>query len=80
MLDVAQHGFHFDAALHPSNVMDYTFCSFVHQVKPRALKEGIGVQTMKPLGGKCVCRDHRLRQAGDTGTSFECREDFQVTY
>lgn len=55
MLDVAeQHGFHFDALLHPSNPMDYHFRSFVHQVMPRALKAGIGVETMKPMGGKFI--------------------------
>ncbi len=55
MLEVAkQHNFHFDALLHPSNPMDYHFRSFVHQVMPVALQEGIGVQTMKPLGGKFV--------------------------
>ncbi len=61
MLDVAQqHGFHFDAVLHPSNVMDYSFRSFVHQVMPRALKEGIGVQTMKPLGGKFILQSNTV--------------------
>ncbi len=61
MLDVAQqHGFHFDAVLHPSNVMDYSFRSFVHQVMPRALKDGIGVQTMKPLGGKFILQSNTV--------------------
>ena len=53
MLELAkQHGFHFDAVLFPSNVMDWSFRSFVHQVMPVALREGIAVQTMKPMGGK----------------------------
>src|ERR1051326_1672283 len=53
MLSVAREkGFHFDAVLFPSNVMDWSFRSFVHQVMPEALKEGIAVQTMKPMGGK----------------------------
>ncbi len=53
MLELARnHGFHFDAVLFPSNVMDWSFRSFVHQVMPVALKEGIAVQTMKPLGDK----------------------------
>jgi predicted aldo/keto reductase-like oxidoreductase len=55
MLELARaHNFQFDAVLFPSNVMDWTFRSFVHQVMPVALKEGIAVQTMKPMGGKFV--------------------------
>ena len=55
MIEMAkQHRFHFDAVLFPSNVMDYSFRSFVHQVMPVALREGIGVQTMKPMGGKFI--------------------------
>jgi len=30
--------------------MDWSFRSFVHQVMPVALKDGIAVQTMKPMG------------------------------
>ncbi|MFN7997156.1 MAG: aldo/keto reductase [Bryobacteraceae bacterium] len=55
MLSLAKEkGFHFDAVLFPSNVMDWSFRSFVHEVMPVALKEGIAVQTMKPMGGKIV--------------------------
>lgn len=55
MLSMAKEkGFHFDAVLFPSNVMDWSFRSFVHQVMPVALKEGIAVQTMKPMGGKFI--------------------------
>lgn len=55
MLDLArEHKFHFDAVLFPSNVMDWNFRSFIHQVMPVALKEGIAVQTMKPMGGKFI--------------------------
>ena len=61
MLEVAkQHDFHFDAVLHPSNVMDYHFRSFAHQVMPVALAQGIGVQTMKPLGGKMILESNTL--------------------
>jgi aryl-alcohol dehydrogenase-like predicted oxidoreductase len=49
-----EKGFHFDAVLFPSNVMDYTFRSFIHQVLPVALREGIAVQTMKPMGSKFI--------------------------
>lgn len=55
MLSMAkQHNFHFDAVLFPSNVMDWSFRSFVHEVMPVALREGIAVQTMKPMGGKFI--------------------------
>ncbi len=61
MLEVAkQHGFHFDAVLHPSNVMDYHFRSFSHQVMPVALAQGIAVQTMKPFGGKLILESNTL--------------------
>jgi predicted aldo/keto reductase-like oxidoreductase len=55
MLSMAREkGFHFDAVLFPSNVMDWSFRSFVHEVMPVALREGIAVQTMKPMGGKFI--------------------------
>ncbi len=34
--------------------MDWNFRSFVHEVMPVALKEGIAVQTMKPMGDKFI--------------------------
>lgn len=34
--------------------MDWSFRSFVHQVMPVAVKEGIAIQTMKPMGGKFI--------------------------
>ena len=55
MLSMAkENGFHFDAVLFPSNVMDWSFRSFVHEVMPVALREGIAVQTMKPMGSKFI--------------------------
>lgn len=52
MLDVAaQHGFHFDTAQMPLNVMDAHFRSFARLVVPRLLQEGIAVLGMKSLGG-----------------------------
>jgi aryl-alcohol dehydrogenase-like predicted oxidoreductase len=55
MLNMAKEkGFHFDAVLFPSNVMDWSFRSFVHEVMPVALREGVAVQTMKPMGGKII--------------------------
>ena len=57
MLDEAeQHGFHFDACQMPLNVMDAHFRSFVHQVVPRLVGQGIGVLGMKPLGSGEVLR------------------------
>jgi aryl-alcohol dehydrogenase-like predicted oxidoreductase len=50
MLEIArQHGFHFDAAQMPLNVLDAHFRSFGKQVVPELVKEGIGVLGMKPL-------------------------------
>lgn len=55
MLELAKgKDFHFDAVLFPSNVMDWNFRSFVHQVMPVALQQGLAVQTMKPMGGKFI--------------------------
>ncbi len=55
MLDMArEHNFHFDAVLFLSNVMDWSFRSFRHEVMPVALKDGIAVQTMKPIGAKFI--------------------------
>jgi aryl-alcohol dehydrogenase-like predicted oxidoreductase len=34
--------------------MDWSFRSFRHEVMPVALREGIAVQTMKPMGGKFI--------------------------
>jgi aryl-alcohol dehydrogenase-like predicted oxidoreductase len=55
MLELARaHGFHFDAVLFPSNVMDWSFRSFVHQVMPVAIRDGVAIQTMKSMGDKFV--------------------------
>ncbi|HVW10059.1 MAG TPA: aldo/keto reductase [Bryobacteraceae bacterium] len=55
MLNMARaKGYHFDAVLFPSNVMDWNFRSFVHEVMPVAIQDGVAVQTMKPMGGKFV--------------------------
>jgi predicted aldo/keto reductase-like oxidoreductase len=51
MLEVAQaHGFHFDAAQMPLNILDAQFRSFAHQVVPKLVEQGIGVLGMKPMG------------------------------
>ena len=55
MFELAKkNNFHFDAVLFPSNVLDWNFRSFVHQVMPVALKNGTAVQTMKSMGGKFI--------------------------
>jgi predicted aldo/keto reductase-like oxidoreductase len=64
MLSIAkQKGFHFDAVLFPSNVMDWSFRSFLHQVMPVAIEEGIAVQTMKPMGGKVILQSNTVSPA-----------------
>jgi predicted aldo/keto reductase-like oxidoreductase len=50
MLETARaHGFHFDAAQMPLNVMDAHFRSFGREVVPELVKDGIAVLGMKPL-------------------------------
>jgi aryl-alcohol dehydrogenase-like predicted oxidoreductase len=57
MLKIAKdRGFHFDAVLFPSNVMDWSFRSFLHQVMPVAIAEGVAVQTMKPMADDFVLK------------------------
>jgi predicted aldo/keto reductase-like oxidoreductase len=61
MLEMArQEGFHFDAVLFPSNVMDWSFRSFVHEVMPVALKDGVAVQTMKPMANGDLLRSNTV--------------------
>ncbi len=57
MLDVArQHNFHFDTVQMPVNVMDAHFRSFIHEVMPVAVKEGIGVLGMKTFGDDFILK------------------------
>jgi len=52
MLQVAaRHGFHFDTAQMPLNLMDAHFRSFAHSVVPRLVEQNIGVLGMKPIAG-----------------------------
>ena len=52
MLEVAaRHGFRFDTAQMPLNVMDAHFRSFAQLVVPRLTEENIGVLGMKAFGG-----------------------------
>jgi len=66
MLEVAQaHGFHFDTAQMPLNILDAQFRSFAHEVVPKLVAQGIGVLGMKPMG------DGNLLKGGLT-TGLEC--------
>ncbi len=50
MVEVAdQHGFHFDTAQMPLNLLDAHFRSFTHNVVPELVSRGIGVLGMKPM-------------------------------
>src|ERR1700688_73862 len=50
MLEVAeQHGFHFDSAQMPLNLLDAHFRSFAKLVVPQLVAQGVGVLGMKPM-------------------------------
>ena len=66
MLRVAQeHGFKFDTAQMPLNVMDAHFRSFGKLVVPELAKAGIGVLGMKPMANGIILRSK-------TATPIEC--------
>jgi aryl-alcohol dehydrogenase-like predicted oxidoreductase len=55
MLETAkQHGFQFDTVQMPLNVMDAHFRSFEKLVLPEAVRQGVAVLGMKPLGAGSV--------------------------
>ena len=57
MLDVAKrHGFHFDTAQMPLNVMDAHFRSFSQLVVPRLVEERVGVLGMKSFGDSVILK------------------------
>jgi len=60
-----RHGFAFDTIQMPLNVMDAHFRSFEHKVLPEALKRGMGILHMKPLGGGFILESK-------TATAPEC--------
>jgi aryl-alcohol dehydrogenase-like predicted oxidoreductase len=67
MLEVAkQHGFKFDTAQMPLNVMDAHFRSFSHLVVPTLAKENIGILAMKTMG------DGVFLKSGAPVTPIEC--------
>jgi aryl-alcohol dehydrogenase-like predicted oxidoreductase len=66
MLEVAdEHGFRFDAAQMPLNVMDAHYRSFAQLVVPELVKQNIGVLGMKSLGNGIILRSQ-------TVTAIEC--------
>jgi predicted aldo/keto reductase-like oxidoreductase len=66
MLDLArQHGFHFDTAQMPLNVLDAHFRSFEHRVVPVLVGEGIGVLGMKSMGSGDILKSEAV-------TPIEC--------
>jgi aryl-alcohol dehydrogenase-like predicted oxidoreductase len=66
MLEVAgQHGYRFDTAQMPLNVMDAHFRSFARKVVPELVKEGIAVLGMKSMGDGFVLKSK-------TVTPIEC--------
>jgi len=59
------HGFTFDTVQMPLNIMDAHYHSFAKKVVPVAVKHGIGVLGMKPLGGGIILQSQ-------TATPIEC--------
>ena len=66
MLEVAeQHGFHFDTAQMPVNVMDAHFRSFTKLVVPELVRRGVGILAMKTMGDGFILKSK-------TVTAIEC--------
>jgi aryl-alcohol dehydrogenase-like predicted oxidoreductase len=65
LLVAREHGFKFDTAQMPLNVMDAHFRSFAKLVVPELVKEGIGVLGMKPMANGIILRSK-------TVTPVEC--------
>ncbi len=62
MLEVAkEHGFKFDTAQMPINVMDAHFRSFSKLVVPEFVKEGIGVLAMKTLANGSIVKSKTVK-------------------
>jgi uncharacterized protein len=62
MLETAQnHGFRFDTAQMPINVMDAHFRSFTKEVMPVCIKQGIGVLAMKTFGDSFILKSNTIQ-------------------
>jgi predicted aldo/keto reductase-like oxidoreductase len=62
MLEVAaKHGFHFDTAQMPLNVMDAHFRSFAQLVVPRLTAANIGVLGMKSMGNGIILKSNTVQ-------------------
>jgi aryl-alcohol dehydrogenase-like predicted oxidoreductase len=62
MLDTAKkHGFHFDTAQMPINVMDAHFRSFGKDVVPVCVEQGIGVLAMKTFGDNFILKSNTVQ-------------------
>ncbi len=66
MLQVAtKHGFHFDTAQMPLNVMDAHYRSFAHLAVPKLLEAQVGILGMKSMGDNIILKS-------DTVKPIEC--------
>jgi aryl-alcohol dehydrogenase-like predicted oxidoreductase len=63
----ARHGFQFDTAQMPLNLMDAHFRSFAQEVVPVCVSQQVGVLGMKPLGG-----GDGIILKSDAATATEC--------
>jgi aryl-alcohol dehydrogenase-like predicted oxidoreductase len=62
MLETAQnHGFRFDTAQMPINVMDAHFRSFTKEVMPVCIQQGIGVLAMKTFGDSFILKSNTIQ-------------------
>jgi len=62
-LEMLKRGFPFDTVQMPLNAMDWHFHSFTQRVMPEALKRGIGVLGMKPMGGTATVAKRKVLTA-----------------
>jgi hypothetical protein len=80
MLDVAKsHGFHFDTAQMPLNVMDAHFRSFAQLVVPRLLREGTGVLGMKCFGDHVILKSNTVEPIEALHYSLNLPVSVQIT-
>jgi predicted aldo/keto reductase-like oxidoreductase len=61
--EMLRRGFPFDTLQMPLNAMDWHFHSFTHKVLPEAVKRGMGVLGMKPMGGTATVVKNKVLTA-----------------